>query len=292
MEEANEIFKDTRKKSSGNLYLKSRYIITAIVVLFFAITALFFSWFNQKPESDPVSEWILRQEVALQLNKNPEELTDEDYAKITEFELRGKGLCDIKLLSKLTNLQELSLTIYYRESAIPKWMKVLSKLGIYDLKDKFYIDLSPVERLTDLKKLNLYASSVKNIQPLSGLKNLEELILDSTLVADIKPIKELKKLKVLNLCATKVTNIESIKGLVNMKELHLYDTKISDIEPIKDMTNLYILSLRKTPVSNLEPIKGLTNLQFLLIKECNNITKEQIEDVQKVLPKLNISKSQ
>ena len=41
--------------------------------------------------------------------KDPNELTDEDFAKITKFLLKEKELSDIKLLDKFTNVQKLYL---------------------------------------------------------------------------------------------------------------------------------------------------------------------------------------
>ena len=56
------------------------------------------------------------------------------------------------------------------------------------------------------------------------------------------------------------------------------------------MTNLEILDLQVTLISDLEPLKKLTNLKTLYIKDCPNIIDEQVEDLQKALPNLQIDR--
>ena len=59
-----------------------KYLITVFVLLFitFALTIIVFRHM-QKP--DPVSEAFFRQKAAKILGKDPNELTEEDFAKIT-----------------------------------------------------------------------------------------------------------------------------------------------------------------------------------------------------------------
>jgi len=52
---------------------------------------------------------IVREALARQLKKKPDELTDDDYRKTTELNLTGSGITDISALKRLTNLQRLNL---------------------------------------------------------------------------------------------------------------------------------------------------------------------------------------
>ena len=82
--------------------------------------------------------------VSEQLHKDPNELTDEDFAKITDIPIQNSSLrisggirltklSDIMLLRKFTNLQALDFgIIMYPQNKIPKWMTILSKLGNFD----------------------------------------------------------------------------------------------------------------------------------------------------------------
>ena len=67
------------KRKSSRLY----YIVLAVVLLFIT-PALVFIYFTQDQTSDPASERIIRESAAARLGKNQNELSNEDFAKITE----------------------------------------------------------------------------------------------------------------------------------------------------------------------------------------------------------------
>jgi internalin A len=251
-----------------------RYILAAVLILLLLITSLVFIWFTEENKPDPSSERILRLFAAAQLkvltrlDMDPNELTDEEFAKITTLELSILEICDIKLLEKFVNLEELKLSyISFPYEAIPTWMKILSDYGFLNLNDRFLIDLSPIAKLTHLRKLEVFQSEVKNIEPLSSLVNLQSLTLGGY----------------------RISNLEPIKNLTNLQYLMFDEANISDLEPIKQLRNLETLIILVTPVSDLEPIKSLTKLQSLRIN-CEKITDKQIEDLQKALPKLIITR--
>lgn len=205
--------------------------------------------------------------AAFQLNKEFNDLTDEDFAKITKFELKFKQLSYIKLLEKFTNLHVLDLGyIRYPDKNIPKWMKYLAKYGIFNLDEKFAIDLSPLKNLSALKKLQLTYVQIFDITSLKELVNLEMLSIIGISLSDFKPIKE----------------------LTNLKVLRLDGTNISDLKPLVKLANLQTLYLVETPIYSLEQIKNLANLEVLVIGSCRNITDEQIKDLQKALARLAI----
>ena len=56
-----------------------RYIIASGLILLLIIASLVYIRFTQEPKPDPASEIIIRQAIAAQLRKEPNELTDEDF---------------------------------------------------------------------------------------------------------------------------------------------------------------------------------------------------------------------
>ncbi|MEJ2647634.1 MAG: leucine-rich repeat domain-containing protein [Sedimentisphaerales bacterium] len=258
MEEPSETVKDIKKKSTHR-----KYIIPAVGILLLIAASLVFIYFTQGQKSDPASEKIIRQAAARQINKDPNKLTEEDFAGITEFRLmdiipagRGPGgvelirykiidLSDIRILENFTNLQKLELIAvrYPRQSMIDE---VLSKLGLKNFSQRRFLDLSPLNKLSSLQSLNLTEAQLYDTKVLSGLINLQELNISLTQVSDLTGIETLTKLKILNASYTRI--------------------------------------------SDLEPIKNMTNLQRLDLTNCANITNEQVEDLQKSLPNLKIVK--
>lgn len=385
MEESSENVIENKKKAA-----RRKYIIAAGFVLLCIIVGYFFKVMTWQSESQKASETIIRQVVAKQLNKDPNYLTNEDFAKITKLKiieseigpgsavlLKNVEISDIKFLKIFTNLESLDLTsITYPQVTIPKWMKIMAKLGIFDLDERFSIDLSPLKKLSHLQSLFIKGNTVKNIKPLIYIKNLrmldipsinqiknkkyiarltnlQSLYIDNTSIDDIsyisnlinlkklyltipmsynpEPLRKLKNLEIISLRGgfsdldilkemikltelyigdTQVSNLELLRGLPNLKKLYLSDTNVYDIEPLRALTNLHVLVISNTKVSNIEalevlnklellainntrvsdikPLKGLKSLKMLSIVNCENITDEQVEELQKALPELGI----
>jgi Leucine-rich repeat (LRR) protein len=258
--------------------IRCRYIIAAALLLLIT-GAMVFIWLTQEEQKpDPASEKVIREESITSLYHNrynltddeltrikhfsvsdskiiekimnpikPFDLTENDFSKVTILIIGQRELSDIRLLEKYLNLQDLIIyDAHYPKSAIPKWMKILAKLGVYNLNDRFALDLSPLKKLYNLQTLEIINTPVKNCDSLSSLKNLRKLVV-------------------------------------------AYN-QFSDLEPIKELQNLQKLYITKTNVSNLEPLKGLTNLHVLRADDCKNITDEQVEDLQKALPELEIQR--
>ena len=103
---------------SKNKSSKQKYKFAIVALLLLAFFALFFILANQEQKPDPASEKEIRAIAAKQLKKDPNELTYEDFVKITELSIakirEDSGfalysyeiteLSDIKLLSKFKNL--------------------------------------------------------------------------------------------------------------------------------------------------------------------------------------------
>ena len=330
-----------RKNNIAEKPSRSKFILSAFILLLLCIAGVLLILLMRESPYDKISEVTIRTAAAARLaavtqhNKAPNDLTDDDFAKITELDLDGTGLSDIRLLEKFTNLQELNLRHNIISPPVrPKWKAILMRLFHIDSPKRILLDLGPLKNLSNLRKLALNSSEVKNIRPLSNLTNLQELDLSYsgisdiepikglihlnmlcllfTQVTDLEPIKGLDNLKILYLSGTPVSNIEplrnlenlewiflddtnikdleSLKELTNLKGLNLGRTRISSLEPVKGLTNLKRIILTESPITDLEPIKGLKNLESFYIRNCINITDEQVADLQRALPELDISR--
>jgi Leucine-rich repeat (LRR) protein len=308
-----------KKKPSRRKYIIAAGIILLCVVAGFAYRIAI--WSPENYTSQKASEDIIRS-AAFRLPENVSKNPDDEFANVTSLilgeslyasESYSVELADIKLLEKFTNLQTLYIRhIIYPKKYIPRWMTTLAKLGIFDIKKHFALDLNPLEKLHNLQSLTINNTVFKNVRTLAGLVNLKHLDLNGTAFSDLRTIKNLKNLEYLNISQTQVSNLEPISEFVNLQTLYAYGTQISDLEPIKELKNLkslYLgvpaimnleavrnltqlenLDISDSLVSDLEPIKGLTKLQLLAIKKCKNITNEQVKDLQNTLPNLIIER--
>ena len=153
----------------------------------FIIGGYVYSVVTWESKSQKTNEKVIREAVAAQLNKDPNELTDEDFELIKKLNLAQRNVYDIRLLGKFKNIEELNLSfIPLPQPDIPKWMIILAKLHAIDLyknyyksyKEKYFIDLSPLEKLFNLRVLYMNNTAIKNIEPLAKIKNLREINID------------------------------------------------------------------------------------------------------------------
>jgi Leucine-rich repeat (LRR) protein len=101
---------------------------------------------------------IVRQAVASQLKKKPEDINEADYAKVTSLSLSGSSLSDLTPIKELKNLQSL----YLDETQVS--------------------DLTPLKDLRGIQRLHLTMTKVSDLTPLKELKGLQKLFLIGTKV--------------------------------------------------------------------------------------------------------------
>ncbi len=157
-------------------------------------------------------------------------------------------------------------------------------------------DLSGIEKLTNLKQLNLCGNELKDISELKNLANLESIDLSHNEISDISTLKNLTNLKKLNLGNNKVRDVSALSNLTNLQELNLgyisyhgFETpdpeanynEIGDISTLKNLTNLQTLNLGYTKIKDISGLKGLSNLKTL------NLSSNQISDISSVVNELN-----
>jgi len=264
------------------ILFSKRYIFAAVFLLLYIVAMVLILIQDQ---FDPASKVVIRKAAAEQLNKDPNDLTDEDFAQITDFQLHQENLKDIKLLAKFTNIEHFTLMDLKRpKKEFPKWMTILSRLGLVDLESKNAIDLSPLKDLKNLKTLFCQSVQIKNIQPLQNLTNLEELTIINVPISSIKPLKNLTKLQELCIKVTNVADIKLIKQFPDLKKLSIIYSPVSDLEPLKDCINLEELDISHTNVSDLGPIRGLVNLRML------DLRKTKVSDLEPITELSNLEK--
>jgi len=228
-----------------------RFIFIAIPVILLII-ALVFSFFNWESNPNTYRETAIRRAAAAYLSKEPDDLTDEDFKSFEGFCIFGPV-----------------------ESGL---MREIS-------------DLSMFEKFTNLKSLNISHIRYPRKAIPKGMNFLAKhgiIDINKRYALDLSPLKKLKNLEVLWLEGSQVKNIKPLSSLTKIHTLSLSGTLVTDLRPLGKLKNLRELVLMQTSVSNIKPLKGLTNLKLLYLNDSPNITKEQIEDLQKALPELKI----
>lgn len=180
---------------------------------------------------------------------------DEGYIKA----VKNKPFTNIKSLKKLrlypdySNYDFLSEMDWLEEVYVEtsgedskKLGKIFSCTSITGLKLEDVENLAGIEKLTNLKELEIYSDNVSDFTPLSKLKNLESLHVTSRGTAkNIDSITSLKKLKTLSLSSMDDEDLSFIGNMTNLKELDLYYVNSSFKKSIGRLTGLKSLSLNE-----------------------------------------------
>ncbi|MBN2589849.1 MAG: hypothetical protein JXA96_08295 [Sedimentisphaerales bacterium] len=315
---SNEMEQDKIKNAYGR-----KYIIPAVILLILITPIIYFIHLKSKP--DPVSEKAIRNSAADQLDKDQNILDNRDFTNITELTISNNNkfiefaslydftgnaksmdeysgsltgefsnLIDIKLLKNFINLQELNIRITIHDgsnTSDSKTQEILKKLGIHKSTVMYEMDLSPLENLVNLRELKLFGVPFRDIKPLENLSNLESLWFATPRVKSLEPLEKLTNLKNLTLQRTSIiiSEPEQIRYLKNLDFLALEYSSPKNLKPISNLTNLKILKIRYNySLSNLDSLKEMANLKKLYIQDCPEITDQEIEDLQKALPNLEI----
>ena len=147
------------------------------------------------------------------------------------------------------------------------------------------MDLTGLEKATNIISLKLPYNKIENIELLRGLNNLRTLDLSSNKLDNVdklRPLENLRGLTSLNLSSNKIENIEVLRGLTNLRELYLSSNKIENIEPLRGLTNLRELRLSSNKIENIESLNGLTNLVKL------SLTDNRIENIEPLRGLINL----
>lgn len=207
--------------------LKSR-LTAAVVLSCFAL--LIFVGFTVSAEGlvpDPELAAAIRNELGLER----EEITPYEMLELKT--LRASHVNSLQGLGYGENLEELYLDNLdpFVDLEIIFGLEDLSVLSITN-SHLYEVNISGIQKLSDLRVLNLGHNRIHKYSGISGLPNLEELYLHQNHLECVVGISRLKKLRRLDLSRNELTQIDPIAKLVNLDFLDLSNNKITDISPL------------------------------------------------------------
>ncbi len=105
-----------------------------------------------------------------------------------------------------------------------------------------------------------------------------------------KPTGELTKVNLekvtwLSLSYNQLTDVTALKELTQLTVLGLGDNQLTDVTALKELTQLTRLWLNRNQLTDITALKGLTQLTRLDLNDNPALTKAQIAELQKALPK-------
>ena len=156
-----------------------------------------------------------------------------------------------------------TLNLAQNASITQEDMSHLIRLSVYDLGVR---NLTGLEFATNLKILYLDNNpQITDLQPISGLTQLEHLGMQALREADITPLGQITSLRSLGIIECTLTDISSLSQLTKLTSLAAQMNSIVDITPLANLTNLTHLTLNRNRIVDVSALAGLTKLEFLEI---------------------------
>ena len=122
----------------------------------------------------------------------------------------------------------------------------------------------------------------------ADLKKVTELELDRKQLTSVKGLEKLTQLESLHLSHNKLTDVKGLENLTQLKELPLDDNQLTSVKGLENLTQLEGLWLPRNQLTNVKGLKKLTRLTELDLIDNPDLTKAQIDELKKALPKCDI----
>jgi len=146
-----------------------------------------------------------------------------------------------------------------------------------------------LEKLTQLTKLSLLGNRLTDVKVLEKLTQLKELHLENNQLTELpKGLEKLSQLTNLSLSDNQLTNVKGLEKLTQLTRLSLYRNQLTDVKGLEKLTKLTSLELRFNQLTDVKGLEKLTKLRGLYLSFNPDLTKAQIAELQKVLPKCEI----
>jgi N-acetylneuraminic acid mutarotase len=130
---------------------------------------------------------------------------------------------------------------------------------------------------------------IRDLTPVSVLRNLEHLWLDRNQVSDLSPLAGLAKLRELSLVSDSLSNLSPLAKLTNLRRLRLGGKEIKDLSPLATLVNLTELRLEENEVTDFSFLQNLTKLQKLYLWGTAERVTAQVAKIKEFFPEEKIA---
>ena len=214
---------------------------------------------------------------------------------ITAVGLKGDKISNTKLRFVEVNLdeksQELKIASIYttkvsRDEELNAWWSSLDAgwksyfRTRFDLTEKDTVSLAKLYSFVSVDSLNISGNSqIKQLAPLSELRDLKILDISNTSITNLGPISNVTFLEDLNLSNTQTTDIKFIKYADKLRALNISGTQIKEISELLNLKNLTVLKAEKTPIESFAVLNEFKNLKELQISDTEFNDVENIKEL-------------
>lgn len=222
--------------------------------------------------------------TGIEVGYEEENLTQEDIWNIAQlYNLKQLNICigdtslDLSQLGNLTGLETLTINIQGNGDVDLSFMENLDLLTKLDISVGSNTDLTPLGSLTRLKQLSMSRGDNNDLSFLRNLKQLEEVILIKwCTVEDLSFFKNMLCLRKLYVTYVGDVDLCELANLKMLEELTIVGEHVRNLEGLSNLSHLRSLSLednsaesiydeQEREVLDLEPLEKLTELRFIFL---------------------------
>ncbi|MFC3678728.1 leucine-rich repeat domain-containing protein [Bacterioplanoides pacificum] len=194
-----------------------------------------------------------------------DDLSKFKFNNIKWLDLEARNIYSISFLKGLERLKFLYLWVNdndeYDLSMLPEGLTRFIFSG-----GKKSTNFSSIERLTDLKDLEIRSFEISDSSFLSKLTKLEYLsIRNSPGMTKIDELKYLKELKNLRLFKVPIKSISAIRSLKNLNYIFISYANITSLDGVQNKPFLKTISVIESPIKRIEHLEGLPKLNELIL---------------------------
>ena len=166
----------------------------------------------------------------------------------------------------------------------------LEKVIVLDFDNNQLTDVPQgLEELPQLISLYFSRNKLTDVKRLENFEQLEWLALDENQLTEIpNGLENLTQLKVLDLKNNQLTSVEGLEKLTQLKILDLRNNKLTNVKGLERLTQLSELWLIKNKLTDVKGLENLKELRKLNLRYNPDLTKAQIDELQKALPECKI----
>ncbi|KAH7696310.1 leucine Rich Repeat family protein, partial [Aphelenchoides avenae] len=185
------------------------------------------------------------------------------HATLTELDLCGNQITEIRGLDALVNLEALDVSYNYLRKIEAKSIRLMHN-GIRKI--------GGLETLVNLELLDLSDNRIKAIENLDSQHNLRELYIGKNKIRTMKNISQLSKLRVLSISGNHITKLENLDALTDLQELHVAKQGIASFDGIQNLNKLKLIDAAKNSIASLYHLDHLQQLEDLWLDD-NKISR-------------------
>lgn len=178
------------------------------------------------------------------------------------LDLSYTPVTDLRPLAGLARLKELDC----HESPIRELtgeLPALERLGLYGTQIS---DVSELINAKSLDYLDVSATHVTNLSPLSGHPALRHIQADDTPLQSAA-LQNMPSLETLFLGGTQLASVDGFRDLPRLRNLHVIDSRVGDISVVSQLNTLTDLRVSYCPVEDLTPLVNHPSLKLLWVEE-------------------------